>query len=484
MIRPALFTIALLLTASSAAATPPKAEAKVTKDGLASLDVQKSDTLLNDVAGKSLLYTTYFYTAGEAIVHGYEAKTDVRIVSLKENRTVWRGVVGQGETKNIPTGQGVFAFLADKKASILVGTPTSCTAVGYYVRDQDGSLVSKRFLTQLPSSASGADNKVIIWAWKDTKVKITNITADKTTLSDLTLKAGKHYTLDATALASLNNNVLDITASGPDISVQIYYDQGFHVPAADGRLAGKMFRTYVGKTTEGHNDLNLINYGRATKATVRDLDSKEILWQGSIDAKSLHSLRLSGKYVQIESDDEISALVAPYNFQGYAEHHFAGGQEGMGIETSFITTTSEQLWIFSYFDNNAVKVTGMDNKTLWEGNLSAGHAQGYFPGAGTYRVKSNAGISVMGGSASCGAEYSPAGGLFRIDEELLKVATMIVEARKDVAAKQGKVLTADELNAPLSSAELDQASDYVKENTGSTLAPAEVQSRMKSMKVH
>jgi hypothetical protein len=90
----------------------------------------------------------------------------------------------------------------------------------------------------------------------------------------------------------------------------------------------------------------------------------------------------------------------------------------------------------------------------------------------------------MGGSASCGAEYSPAGGLFRIDEELLKVATMIIEARKNVAAKRGAVLSADELNAPLSDAELDRASEYVKENTGSTLAPAAVESRMKSMKVH
>lgn len=480
--RTTFLTFAMVLVSTSALATPPKVE-KVAKDTLASLDLSKSDTRLGDVADKKLLYTTYFYTAGEAIVHGYEKQTDVRIVSLKENRTVWRGIVGQGETKNVPTGQGVFAFLADKKASILVGTPTSCTAVGYYVRDQNGDLISKRFLTQLPSSSSGADTKLIIWAWKDTKIKLTNITTDST-LSELTLKAGQHHTLDVKALETLHNKVLDITASGPDISVQVYYDQGFHAPSAEGRVAGKLFRTYVGKTTEGHNDLNLINYGRKTQGTVRDLTTNEILWQGSIDGQSLHSIRLSGKYVQIESADEIAVLVAPYNFQDYAEHHFAGGQEGMGIETSFITTTSDQLWIFSYFDNNPVTVSGLDNKVLWKGNLNAGHAQGYFPGAGTYRVKSSAGISVMGGSASCGAEYSPAGGLFRIDEELLKVATMIIEARKDNAAKRGKELSPEELNAPLSDAELDRASDYVKENTGSTLAPAAVESRMKSMKVH
>ncbi len=79
--------------------------------------------------GKRLMYTTYFYTAAEAVIHGYEQGTKVRIVSMESKRTVWKGKVGAGETKLIPTGRGVFSFLADKKASILVGTPSACTAV-------------------------------------------------------------------------------------------------------------------------------------------------------------------------------------------------------------------------------------------------------------------------------------------------------------------------------------------------------------------
>ncbi|MBA3538476.1 MAG: hypothetical protein H0T79_02505, partial [Deltaproteobacteria bacterium] len=35
----------------------------------------------------SRMYTTYFYTAAEAVVHGYEAKTRVRIVSLEDPAT-------------------------------------------------------------------------------------------------------------------------------------------------------------------------------------------------------------------------------------------------------------------------------------------------------------------------------------------------------------------------------------------------------------
>ncbi len=473
---------ALALTCATATAAPPKSNT-VEQTTLAAVDTTpKKDTQLADMAAKKLLYTTYFYTAGEAIVHGYEANTDVRIVSLKENRTVWQGKVNEGQTVNVPTGQGVFAFLADKKASILVGTPSMCTAVGYYLRDQNGTFLSKKFYTQLPSSTAGADSQVIVWAWKDANVRITNMTND-TVMSTVKLKAGERHVISTQQLQELRSHTLDISAD-TEVSVQVYYDQGFHAPSIDGRVAGKLFRTYVGKTTEGHNDLNLINYGRETTAKVVDIDTKEVIWKGKIPTAGLHSLRLTARYVEITADDEISALVAPHNFQGYAEHHFSGGHEGTGIESSFITTTSEQIWVFSYFDNNPVRILSMDDKPLWEGTLNAGHAQGYFPGAGNYKVKSTSGVSVMGGSAACGAEYSPAGGLFRIDEEMLKVATQIVEARKAEAAKKGKTLSASDLNAPLSPKELQQVADEVEKNTGNKMAPAAVESRMKSIQVY
>ena len=33
------------------------------------------------------MYTTYFYTAREAVIHGYEADTKVRVVSLEKRGT-------------------------------------------------------------------------------------------------------------------------------------------------------------------------------------------------------------------------------------------------------------------------------------------------------------------------------------------------------------------------------------------------------------
>ncbi len=439
------------------------------------------DTKKGALAGDKLMYTTYFYTAGEAIVHGYEKDTNVRIISLEQNKTVWTGTVTRGETKNVSTGKGVFGFLSDKKASILVGTPSSCTAVGYWLRDENGNHRADHFYTELPSSISNQDARVLVWAWEDTKVRITNITADKT-IHEKTIKAGSYFEMTSAELGQMNSNVLEFKAPKESIAVQVYYDQGFFVPSRDGRVAGKIFYSYVGKITEGSNDLNLFAYGRATKAKVTDMKTNEVIWNGVVPSGGVHSMRLSGKYVKVESQDEISVSVAPFNFQGYAEHHFAAGIEGTGIETDFLNTTSEELWLFSYFDATEVTVTNIDSgKQVWKGTLGAGNVQGVFPGAGTYRVKSSNGVSLMGGSATCGAEYSPAGGMFAIDEELLKVAKVILQEREKAAAAEGRALTDDERAAPLSKSEKKKVQRYIRDNLGKSMNESEVQQRMDSM---
>ncbi len=434
--------------------------------------------------GSKLMYTTYFYTAAEAVVHGYEKDTRVRIVDLAQNRTVWSGKVQPGQTKLIPTGKGVFGFMSDRKAAILVGTPSSCTAVGYWLRDQNGSHLSSKFFTQLPSSISQGDARVIAWAWEPLNLSVTDATGDAL-LARQKLDAGDFFEIDATKLGSLNSHVLNFQADSPHLSVQVYYDEGFFVPSKDGRVAGKIFRTYVGAITEGLNDLNLVNQGRDTRVRVKDIKSGEMIWSGKVPRDGVHTLTLSKRYVEVTSDDEISVSVAPREHRradGYAEHHFAAGVEGTGIENRFLTSTPRELWIFSYFDRTEVTVRNMaDGKTVWKGNLDAGHVKGLMPGMGTYQVTTSQGTSVMGGASACGAEYSPAGGLFRVDEELLKMARVILEERKARAREEGRTLTADEAAAPLSQEENRRAREYIEKNLGKSMSAPEVQQRIDDM---
>lgn len=444
-------------------------------------------------AGNQLMYTTYFYTAAEAIVHGYEKDTNVRIVSLEHNATVWTGKVGPGETALVRTGQGVFGFLADKKASILVGTPSSCTAVGYFVKNRDGSFRSDQFYAQLPSSVSAAGAKVLLFAWDDLSYDISDV-ATKHSLHKGLLKAGRYFEMDSKELAGLSSHVLEFKADKPAIEVEVYYDEGFVVPSQDGRGSGKAFMTYLGDITNGENDLLLMAYNSNAKATVDDLVTGKTIWSGAVPKGGLIPITMINRHVKVTSDVEISVAVAAYkHYKGiYAEHHFSMGAEGTGIDHDFLTNTSQELWIFSYFKGADVEVINEETGArVWKGTLNAGQVQGLTPGFGYYRVRSSRGVSVMGGASACGGEYSPAAGMFAVDEALFRVMKQIQTERMQQAQAQHRTLSDQELKAPLSADEMRRAEKALATSPSSAkgaaaapapaLSPAEVQQRIDDM---
>lgn len=440
----------------------------------------------NVMAGNAtkLWYTTYFYTAAEAVIHGYEDGTQVRIVSLEKNGTVFEGVVNRGQTKLVGTGRGAFGFLSDKKASILVGTPSSCTAVGYFVKDQDGTFKSKHFITELPSSVSAPGARVVLWAWEDLSVTVTDRTSDKLVWKG-ELKAGGHHDIPYAAISNMGSHVLELASDVPALMVQVYYDEGFLVPSQDGRAAGKTFYAYVGDITEGVNDLQLISYNSDVEAKVVDLENKQILWRGKIGRRGIKTLTLSKKYVQVVADREIAVFVAPYEHYkaGYAEHHFSMGAEGTGIEHDFLITSPGELWIFSYFKGAAVEVTNaVTGEKVWSGTMDAGHGRGLTPGYGYFSVKSTKGISVMAGSAACGGEYSPAAGMFAVDEALFQVVREIREERRQKASAEGRVLSYDEASAPLSGEEMKRAKAVIQASPAAApISDSEIQERLDTM---
>src|ERR1043165_3615706 len=296
---------------------------------------KKSDApaTLEGISGE-LTYTTYFYTAKEAIIHGFEDDTKVRIISMEQKGTVYEGKIGRMQTKLVPTGKGVFSFVANKKASILVGTPSSCAVVGYWLRDQDGNFRSNHLFSQTPSSHGNPDCRIVLWAWQDVKVDIVDQTAKKTLASGVSIKAGKYHELVGDALRGLGSHVLSFQADKKAISVQIYYDEGFTVPSVNGTGAGRLFYTYVGKITEGVNDLSMISYYATAKVRVEDVNDGKEIWKGEVAKGAIHTLTLKGQHVKVTSDMDICVQVAPYEHYkaGYAEHHFGIGGEGSGIE--------------------------------------------------------------------------------------------------------------------------------------------------------
>lgn len=468
---------ALLLTAQQAEPQKRDPAKKDAKPEQAKAEPQKkaNDATLDGITGE-LTYTTYFYTPAEAIIHGFEENTKVRIISMERKGTVFEGTVGKMETKLIPTGKGVFSFISNKKASILVGTPTSCAVVGYWLRDQEGNFRSNHLFTQTPSSHGSPDCRILVWAWEDVTLDIVDRNANKTLADGVKIKAGKYHELVGAALDGVDSHVLSFQANKKAISVQVYYDEGFTVPAQNGTGAGKLFYTYVGKITEGVNDLSMISYYVTAKVRVEDVNDGSEIWKGEIKKGGIHTIPLKGKHVKVTSDVDIAVQVAPFEHYGpgYAEHHFGTGGEGGGIEPEFLITTPGELWIFSYYPGNDIQVTdAKTGKEIWSGRMGEGEARDVNPGQGFFRVKASKGVATMAGAACCGCQFSSATNQFAVDEALFKVVQEIREQRIEAAAKDGRKLDEKAINAPLSGPELKQANDAVKTTTGRTTYTAE-----------
>jgi hypothetical protein len=438
------------------------------------------------IAKDDKMYTTYFYTAAEAVIHGYEKDTKVRIVSLSDPSTkrkagtIWEGTVGLGETKTIPTGPGVYGLLSDKKAAILVGTPSSCAVVGYYLKDQDGKYRSNRFFAQLPSSAQMTGERVIVWAYDGAEVEIRDPKTQKV-LAKKTVEAGGRLELDKETIGALGNQVIEIVAAKNTVAVQVYYDQGFIVPSVDGRGAGRDFYTFAGHLTAGSNDLDIIAGAKDARVTVTDLETGKALFTGTVPAGTIKVLELVDKYVRVTSDNLVQVQVAAFerNGNGYAEHHFGTGREGSGIDNDFRVTTSGGLWLFSYFAANPITVTDTKTgKVVFEGKVDAGSGRELTVGLGLFHVRGGKGMSVMGGASTCGADYSPAAGLFAVDDAMLHVIQQVAQARVEAAAARGVTLTPEAAAAaPMSKAEWDRYGEPAKASGYRTMSVDEANER-------
>ena len=66
---------------------------------------------------------------------------------------------------------------------------------------------------------------------------------------------------------------------------------------------------------------------------------------------------------------------------------------------------------------------------MYDGKLAAGTGHQVSVGNGLFRVHGTKGMSVMGGASNCGADYSPAAGMFAVDDEMMQVLAQVQQAR-------------------------------------------------------
>lgn len=296
----------------------------------------------------------YVYTFNEMILFSYEDVTDLRVFDIAGD-PVWGSNLNADEFYRFPYIEpGPYRIWSNHKFSVLAGDNLEDRGHGWYAADFQNLGASRKFLTVIPENDNGV--KFIVFAHQDsTEIYIRDLETGTAIDSAVLDSAGR---LERPGEAE--PRLVTLEANKP-VSALSYGDQGYWVPASNGSFIGNLFFTWVGYINSWQNDLSVIAYEDSTFVRLTGTDNGIPFWQGNLDAGQAYTVQEQNQYITIESDKDISCLVAPYeSFSvGYSRYYQGIDVTGLGGGTFFYhpTIPGTSLHIFSLFDENSVHIT-------------------------------------------------------------------------------------------------------------------------------
>jgi hypothetical protein len=348
-------------------------------------------------------FATYLFTLTDIILFSYEDST---VISVQNSggSTIWSGLMNEGDFHHIMSGSGVFQAISNKEFAVLIGDPLADQVQGYYAVDNHNRCVAERFFTLQTSNWGGAE--FIVFAYEDSTVGEIRDSRGGSVMSTFTLDSAEHISIPATWTP------VEVVAN-KGVSALSYGDQGYWVPSSNGTFAGQLFYTWIGYIGPWQNDLNIMAYNDETHVKVSNTESGNVFWEGTLGDGDIHSVITQSQYVTIESDKNVTCLVAPFvSYSGsYYRLYIGMDASGEGIGTKFYhpTISGCQLYVFSFYDNNEVRVYNQNTGTLvWSGVLNAGQHHTISTSHGVYRIESDRGIGMFDAWGDlAGAEFAP-----------------------------------------------------------------------------
>lgn len=364
----------------------------------------------------TLEYTSYTYTHSDILLFAYQNSTYFEIYR-SGGSLLWSGTLHAGQNRSLTPGAGVYLVAASQPFSVNVGDALSLYVWGYYAVDQYGRGLSTLLHTwQADWYYSSVDPHFVVFAYQDaTDVEVRNSTSQALIWSGR-LNEGQHY-----ANTALDGVFLTVSASKP-VSALSYTDQGYYVPASNGTFTGNKFYTYVGNAAAPEDywteDLNLIAY-ESTSIVVSDTGTGARIWSGVLNPGQVHSIPdLNTRYVTVQSSGRIAVSVSPFaSYPDGMYYHsvYAQDSSGTGIGSQFfvpaIPHTSGlacRLIVFSYTDNNSVRVQTASGQTVFSGTLNQAAAQTIYPVFTVYTITGSGELSaLLDCGDAAGADFAP-----------------------------------------------------------------------------
>jgi hypothetical protein len=348
-----------------------------------------------------LTYSSYIFTTEDIVLFSYEDGTRLEVYDSGGNPVaVAPNILNKGEHVYLNTSMGVYFVAGSNKFAVLTGDATTAGTSGYYAMDANGRGASREFYTYAP--ALGGHCEFIVFAYENgtnitIQQEITNgIYAD---IASFTLDKGKHW-----ANSGLSAKYLHIIADKP-ISALTCYDQSYFVPSANGLWNGTEFYTYLSDIEGWSEDLTVISYDGNTFASIKDSNTQELIWEGTLDSGQAHVQSYpdgANKYFTITSSKPVTVSAQPWvaMTSNYYQGTFVPDKLGTGVGIDIIGTTLNggYLYILAHMDNTQVDVYNSTTGALQAHYvLNMGQFVNANPGNGLWRIKSDKEISAYSG---------------------------------------------------------------------------------------
>jgi hypothetical protein len=367
------------------------------------------------VPGDSAYRTTAF-TFTDITVFSYFDGTQVTILS--GTTPVASFTLNADTLGYYHTSQGVYSIVGNKPFTVLIGDAITNYVNGYFAFDASGLGTSTKFNTWMMFTSS-YDPHFIIFAYKDnTQFTVRNLN-DKSVIATGTLNQGKYF--DFPNVSTISSTPLQVTSNLP-VSVLSYTDQDYYVPSSTGLFSGNLFYGFSGIAGGWANSITIVSYSNNNQVVVKNIQTGDsiktvTLSEGQVDCIQIYS----DTYWSVTSSGTVAVANIPFGIWSgsYAYLARSADRSGRNVGTFFyIPTISNTLQVFSFDDNNLIKiyklglytsfpytsVTLVDSVVVGVGGTTS-ISTDY--GSNVYKVISTKNVSVIQSSSGYGADFFP-----------------------------------------------------------------------------
>ena len=269
-------------------------------------------------------------------------------------------------------------------------------------------------------AGSDRDPHFIIFAYEDgTQYTIKNLQTGSFVYAG-SLNNGQY--LDFPDVASISQQALQVSSNKP-VSVLSYTDQDYYVPSSNGKFAGTLFYGFSGYSGGWENSITVTSYADNNHVLITNLATGDTIAVATLGLWQVKTIGIfQDTFWKVVSSGTVTAANIPFAGWTGSYNYMARSADSTGtnIGKAFvIPTISSIISIFSYDDDNRVKITLLGDTTypytspssIADTLLQSGYGYIFSSSYGNYvyRIEGTGRVSVLQSSGGWGADFMPLG---------------------------------------------------------------------------